>query len=386
MAFADERLAGRALRVEDEDSEEDAEEAVGNDEFSSRELRRGLHQKLGRRLSRRMRWAVFMALLGVFVVLLARFACVYIRGSAAADAAMEEMVDALEVDVDATFDGGLRGAAAAAGEAERLQERAGRGSVMLRPTNTPEDWAEKLAGEDALSAEDLDIAQVHRNLTRPGKAADMHWGDVWIMEEINQALEVQIDKINDQMYEIVQEKMAAVKLPRTQQLIVDGFYGLETLYIDEARCYDVHSDLENGIAKIFVKVRAHTSTMDIRGRFRPGKRGAYYSFKLLVYGFTAEEDRIEGEFLYEDRSVPRAKIGWVKTWYRNLDGTCYQKNHPDRKDKFCTDVMNKKLQQKKGEILHKLSSKLTSGIQAKVDSMLPFKMGKKKQEQEQRES
>merc|ERR1712232_1495758 len=100
-----------------------------------------------------------------------------------------------------------------------------------------------------------------------------------------------------------------------------------------------------------------------------------YTFKMAVHGFNGEARRMDGYMNWEGRTITKADVNWVDCRYSSIDATCYSKNNPNKKDGICTAIMRKKLNKNKGALFHKLSTKVTNGLQAKINAKVPMSMG-----------
>jgi hypothetical protein len=251
--------------------------------------------------------------------------------------------------------------------------------------HSPEAWARRFE----MSARDSEGKPEHEQFMalqstvitndNGSKTADgIQWGDTWMRMEINQMLEQKREELNDDMYDLVEDKMTQVPLPHKPKLEIDYFTGLETLFIDEMEVTEMHSDLDNGKAVVHLRVGMHSGTLNAGGRFRTNaKRGTkWYSFKMAVHGFNGEAKRMDAHMDWEDRKITKADVNRVNRRYSNIDATCYSKNNPNKKDGLCTMIMRKKLKGNKALMEQKLSTKVTDGLQAKIDAKVPMSMGR----------
>jgi hypothetical protein len=178
------------------------------------------------------------------------------------------------------------------------------------------------------------------------------------------------------MYVLVSSNMGKVKLPRTKQLVVDSFSGLESFYIDELNCYKVESDLTTNTAKAWLTIKAHAGTLTGNLRVSPLKNGHYYRVVIHIYGFWVHSTpTIDIDFITQ--AVTAAKVGWINMGYSSADGTCYSKSNPSEKDGLCTAILLKKLKEMKGKVLHQIESKASHDVQVMANKFLPFKLPKK---------
>lgn len=83
-------------------------------------------------------------------------------------------------------------------------------------------------------------------------------------------------------------------------------------------------------------------------------------------------DNIVADIDSQTRATSKAEVGWANAGFSSVNGTCYDKHRPSKKDGLCTSIMNKKLNKDKGKTLHMLSQKLSAGLQQKVDSNIPM--------------
>eukprot|EP00928_Gymnodinium_smaydae_P052210 TRINITY_DN359_c0_g3_i1.p1 TRINITY_DN359_c0_g3~~TRINITY_DN359_c0_g3_i1.p1 ORF type:complete len:481 (+),score=104.35 TRINITY_DN359_c0_g3_i1:80-1444(+) len=308
----------------------------------------------------------------VAAVLCIKFGVAYYHGSAAADAAFETYQTYALQELELPF--------SEQGVAE-LMDRAGRGPQQASDL-------EVVSGTDASLYPEIDeavsVASESQKMQDQGSGsggassaqANLDALNELVRTEINKALEEQQENLNDNMYALVSSQMQKAKFPRTSQMVVDGFEGLESFYIDEMECYKVDSDLTTMSARAYLRIKGHAGTLTGHIRVRPGKSGSFYRIVLKIYGFwVVATPSIDIDFMTQ--AITSAKVGWIRVGFSSMDGTCYSKTNPSQKDGLCTSILMKKLREKKASALHQISAKASREVQAAANKFLPFKMPKK---------
>merc|ERR1712187_6088 len=194
-----------------------------------------------------------------------------------------------------------------------------------------------------------------------------------IMTKLNEFLSVQQTNLNAAMPGLIGPAVKKAKFPSTNKQKIDAIYGLESMYIDTLECTSVDSDLSTGTALAYITIYATTDPLTVKLRARPGSSGSFYHITLRVYGFYISAHPI-GTIDFKQQALTAIKVGWIQTGCDRLDGTCYSKSNPSKRDGLCTAILNKQLRKQKAGMFRQLSAGLSSKAQGMANKIVPFKL------------
>jgi len=289
-------------------------------------------------------------------------ASAYYRGQAAAAAALEAF---------GSEDFELEQLDLANDQIVAMQDRAGRGNVA-------QDWHEYEETYDPTLTETLDVPP-SGPAPRGGRrsAAPAFWGDTWLQLEMNRFLEWKRDQMNNNTAEMV-AAMGQPQMSDAPNVKIDAFTGIDSIKFDKFEATRVVTDLDTSTAQAYLQMKAHT-TLPLRAKGKASAKkngqGAWYHFTIQVNNFWIHARKIKAEAsLGLPPSVSKASVGWVDSGFGQLDCVCYNKKQPWKKDGLCTKYMQGAMEKARPSMIYKISKKLTTSLQEKLDTEL---VGKK---------
>jgi len=300
------------------------------------------------------RWRSIAAAVSVAVIAVAgsNIAGAYVRGNAAAAAAIRQWEKAQEkYDPSSLF-------------AEALKMRAGRDAAgsNRHVENTAFEWARKIEAQRGMVSADFNDSIITDAVP---KDLNEDWGTHWLKVEVNRVLKEGKAMINKKMAQYLEDPSLLKGIP-----MIEWQHGLETMIIENIEAPWVKVNTVDGTAFIGVEIKAATQGPLGAGGYLLGDK---YPFTLKVSklwwgGKHAKVDvKLGMPFAFTG-----VKAGWIQGGLGNLDGVCYGKTGKigGKEDKACTSFMNKKLNKDKGEMVHKMSQELTKMMQKKLDNFV----------------
>lgn len=283
-----------------------------------------------------------------------------------------------------------------------MLQRAGRSPDLAKrpqPENTALAWAMKRQEQEdgeSLNSLGANLSAIASKaevsifnlsaIASKAEVADPSWTNEWFRQEINQGLAAYKEEINtgldDQLKEAQANPQSAMSGAASDSgLQIDSVTGLDSVLVEEMRCYEVAMDPDAGTGLAYILMKAGARSPLACGGKAPTSSsggGSYYPFTLQINGFWAHARRLETDLeLGAPPKLLRTYVGWVDSGYNELDATCFQKNDDSHSkvDQMCTDFMNKELQQKKGDLIWSMSKTITERLQTQMDSMVSKEFG-----------